>query len=56
MEMDSENFQKKLYFVNEQLNELHSKLTYDIQSRIPLENLSMMGEFKFSLFTGLNVN
>lgn len=45
IEMDSENFQKKLYFVNEQLKDLHSKLSsYEIQSRIPLENLSMMGE------------
>lgn len=53
--MDSENFQKKLYFVNEQLKDLHSKLSsYEIQSRIPLENLSMMGKLNF-LFSSIHV-
>lgn len=36
--------QKKLYFLNENLREMHSKLDYEIQSRIPLENLMQMGK------------
>lgn len=41
-----EKQQKKIYFVNEQLKELHSKLSYDIQSRIPLENLALLGKLR----------
>lgn len=44
MELDSESIQKKLYFINQNLVEQHSKLNHDIQVRIPLENLSLMGE------------
>lgn len=42
METDSENIQKRLYFVNEHLREFHSKLDYEIQTRIPLELLVQM--------------
>ena len=46
---DNSEKQKKLYFMTEQLNEFHSKLnSYEIQSRIPLENLSLMGNCSMS--------
>ena len=45
METDSEAVQKKLYFINESLTEMHSNLkSYEVQSRINYENLSMIGE------------
>lgn len=37
--------QKKIYQVNETLKEYHSKLKENIQSRIPLENLTLIGNF-----------
>lgn len=46
MEIDTQECpqtrQKKLYFLNENLREMHSKLDYEIQARIPLENLMQM--------------
>lgn len=42
-EDNGERQQRKIYFVNEQLKELHSKLTFDVQLRIPLENLTLLG-------------
>ena len=50
MEAASETIQKKLYFVNQNLVEQHSKLNHDIQTRIPLENLSLMGELFLNKF------
>lgn len=49
MELDTENSdkQKKLYFMTENLNEFHSKLSYEVQSKIPLEDLSLLGKFFF---------
>lgn len=49
MELDSELIQKKLYFVNQNLVSQHSKLSFDVQARIPLENLSLMGILIFYL-------
>lgn len=45
--MDENNEkQRKLYFMTESLKDFHSKLTsQDVQMRIPLENLSLIGEF-----------
>lgn len=43
-DMDSSDKQKKLYFMTENLTEFHSKLHYDIQSKIPLEDLSLLGK------------
>jgi hypothetical protein len=44
MEIDGETKQRKLYYITENLKEFHSKLSYDIQTRIPLENLSFLGK------------
>lgn len=43
-DLERETFQKQLYFMTEQLKELHAKLDYDIQSRIPLEDLVETGK------------
>lgn len=42
--MDAMDKQKKIYFLAENLNEFHSKLPYDVQSKIPLEDLSLLGK------------
>lgn len=44
MEIDTESSdkQKKLYFMTENLKEFHSKLSYEVQSKIPLEDLSRL--------------
>lgn len=42
--MDSEAKQKQLYFLHEQLKELHAKLDYEVQTRIPLEDLMTIGK------------
>lgn len=44
METNAEK-QKKIYQVNETLKDYHSKLKENIQSRIPLENLTLIGNF-----------
>lgn len=45
METNSETIQKKLYYLTQNLTDMHSNLkSYEIQLRIPLENLSMIGE------------
>lgn len=42
---ESEAIQKKLYFLTKNLTDMHSNLrSYEIQSRISLENLTMIGE------------
>lgn len=41
--MDSELKQKQLYFIHDQLKDLHSKLDHEVQSTIPLENLMTIG-------------
>lgn len=46
--MDDRLQQKKLYFMNETLRELHGELDFEIQSKIPLENLLQIGKFVVS--------
>lgn len=45
-QLDAVSRQKKLYFFNENLREMHSKLDYEIQQRIPLEYLLQLCKFK----------
>lgn len=45
MENESETIQKKLYFLTKNLKDMHQNLrSYEIQSRISLESLTMIGE------------
>ena len=41
--MESSEKQKMLYRITETLKDFHSKVSHEIQVRIPLEDLSLIG-------------
>lgn len=55
LETDNSDKQKKLYFMTENLNEFHSKLSYEIQSKIPLEDLSLLGKNNLKIISQQNI-